>query len=215
MMQLIGLSLIGCRPLDVQGMLSAWESPPEGVTDELWEDARKAWGCGARAGQTWTTMLGIVDFSQPSEERRFWVIDMDSHDLVVYDRVAHGSGSGGRRAGHFSNVAGSHASSLGLYRATWPYQGKNGLSLKLDGLEPSNNAAMSRSVVIHPSSYVDESWIARHGQAGTSHGCFSVDPDLSETIIDALRGGLLFAWSDDERWQHESPFLGGCDLQLP
>ena len=189
------LSLFACRPPDTEQILSSWQAPPDGISEPLWADATEAWARGIRDGHSWSTTLGLVDFSLPSTALRLWIVDLESQQTLLNDRVAHGSGSGDLYARSFSDEPGSHASSLGLYRATWPYQGKNGRSLRLEGLDPSNRSALSRAIVIHPSRYMDDTWIATHGRPGRSWGCFAVDPDISDTVINTLKGSLLFAWS--------------------
>jgi hypothetical protein len=203
--------LVGCRPPDVEAVLSSWSEPPEGMDTDVWQDAQRAWSCGVAGGHSWSAVLGVADFSLPSDERRLWVVDLQTHEVLVHDRVAHGSGSGERQARVFSDAAGSHATSLGLYRGRWPYHGKHGRSLRLDGLEASNRSARARAVVVHPSRYMDDDWVAEHGAPGRSWGCFAVDPDLSDRVVDALRGGLLLSWADQDEWREHSPFLRGCD----
>ena len=201
------LWLAGCLRPDVDRILAERASAPEGLGEEAWSDGLSAWACAVDAGRTRSSTLGIADFSLPSEVPRLWVVDLDTGDLVVHDRVAHGSGSGERFATRFSPEPGSHATSLGVYRAGLVYEGRNGRSLQLDGLEPSNATARERAVVVHPSTYVDDRWVADHGRTGRSWGCFAVDPDLADTVIDALRGGVLLAWADVDAWRSSSPFL--------
>ena len=53
--------------------------------------------------------------------------------------MAHGKGSGDNMATRFSNREGSFESSLGLFTAGETYNGENGYSLRMDGLEPGIN----------------------------------------------------------------------------
>jgi hypothetical protein len=201
--------LTACTAPDVDGILALRrDQPPEGLKRPVWDDALTAWACAVDAGETRSATVGIADFSRPSEARRLWIVDLETGDVLVHDRVAHGSGSGDRFATRFSDKPGSHATSLGLYRGVRPYRGKHGRSLLLDGLEPANESARARSVVVHPSTYVDDAWVAKHGRPGRSWGCFAVDPDVADPVVDALSGATLLAWADDDAWRAASPFLG-------
>ena len=74
--------------------------------------------------------------------------------------VAHGKNSGGVYATSFSNEYGSYKSSLGFYLTASTYQGKNGYSLILDGLEKGiNDRARERAIVVHGAAYADPSVI--------------------------------------------------------
>src|SRR5690606_17454312 len=104
--------------------------------------------------------LAVIDFSLPSSERRMWIFDLERREVLLTDYVAHGNKSGDNHASAFSNVIGSHQSSLGLFRAAESYQGKHGYSLRMDGLEPGvNDRARERAIVIHGADYVDPTWI--------------------------------------------------------
>ena len=85
--------------------------------------------------------------------------------------------------------------------------------MRLDGLEAGfNDNARSRNIVMHPSSYVDDEFIERHGRAGRSHGCPALDPDVSGNLIRTIKGGsLVFAYYPDPTWLERSTFLNGRD----
>lgn len=191
---------------EIEAELGDWR--PSGLAAEPWRDALSAWSCAAATGQVGRPTLAVIDFTRPSDSARMWVVDLQAKQVIRRIRVSHGSGSGERYATSFSNVEGSHATSLGLYRAAETYQGKHGYSLKLDGLEPSNAAARSRHVVIHAADYVTDRFVARHGRAGRSWGCPAVDPEISSDLInDLTRGGLVYAWHSDADWRASSPLL--------
>ena len=62
-------------------------------------------------------VIGIADFSQPSSDPRFYVVDLMSGEVESH-RVAHGRGSDPDHSGfveRFSNDFGSYASSNGTY----------------------------------------------------------------------------------------------------
>ncbi|MDP2310715.1 MAG: murein L,D-transpeptidase catalytic domain family protein [Pseudomonadota bacterium] len=171
------------------------------------EQALDAFDCATRRGELERPTLAVIDFSRSSLAERLWLIDVDTAE-VVRMRVTHGQGSGGLWATAFSNESGSRQSSLGLYRAAEAYVGEHGRSLRLDGLEPVNDRARDRSIVIHAAEYATLRYALLHGHLGRSWGCPAVAPDVSDRLIDALEGGgAVFAWYPDERWLSGSAYL--------
>lgn len=138
--------------------------------------------------------LTVIDFSQYSGKKRFYLIDMRSGEVEAY-KTAHGSGSDSNHDGYaekFSNVSGSNASSLGLYRTAETYYGKHGYSLRLDGLSSTNSNARSRAIVIHAADYVNDDTSSKSGR---SWGCPALDPSVSKRVINYIAGGsLIYAW---------------------
>ena len=118
---------------------------------EAIELALDAMRCAQKSGVgVDATRLAFIDYSRPSTEPRLWVFDLRGNRLLYEEVVAHGRGSGENIAKVFSNTSGSHASSLGLFLTRETYQGRNGYSLRMDGLEPGiNDAAMQRAIVMH------------------------------------------------------------------
>lgn len=154
--------------------------------------------------------LAVIDYSRPSTEPRLWVFDLAARKLLFSEHVAHGRGSGENLATAFSNRNGSHQSSLGLFVTAETYQGGNGYSLRMDGLEPGvNDAARDRLIVMHGAPYVDPLAAALQGRLGRSFGCPAVRPEVAREVIDTLKQGqLLFAYYPDKDWLEESRFLG-------
>lgn len=151
-------------------------------------------------------LLSIIDYSKPSTEKRFFIIDLENHKLLYNTLVAHGKKSGYVNATKFSNRIGSHKSSLGFFRTGNSYYGKRGYSLQLEGLEKGiNDNARSRGIVIHGANYVDERIANGNGVIGRSWGCPSVSNKISKKVIDLLRGGsLLYIYADDELYKEKS-----------
>lgn len=89
-------------------------------------------------------ILTLVDFSKPSTEERFYVFDMRHKKLLFSSLVSHGKNSGGNYATSFSNENGSLKSSLGFFLTENTYQGKNGYSLVLNGLEKGDQRPCQR-----------------------------------------------------------------------
>lgn len=141
--------------------------------------------------------IGLVDFSAHSAEHRFHLVDVESGRITQSWLVAHGKGSDPAHTGYlqeFSNRYGSNATSRGAYCMANPYYGKYGRSQRLLGLDPENDAALERAIVLHGANYVNESLIDAHGRIGRSYGCFSVKMDEVGRVMELLgEGRLLYA----------------------
>ena len=151
-------------------------------------------------------LLSIIDYSKPSYEKRFFIIDIENHKLLYQTLVAHGKKSGFLNATKFSNKIGSHKSSLGFFRTGNSYFGLRGYSLQLEGLEKGiNDNARQRGIIIHGANYVDERIANGNGVIGRSWGCPAVSKKLSKEIINLLKGGsLLYIYADDEVYKEKS-----------
>ncbi|UTV28857.1 murein L,D-transpeptidase catalytic domain family protein [Photobacterium atrarenae] len=137
-------------------------------------------------------ILTIIDYSKPSTEKRFFVIDLHQNKLIYRTYVSHGVNSGGRKATRFSNRVNSRQTSLGTFLTDTTYYGGNGYSLKLDGLTRGiNDNARRRYIVVHGAKYATESFIKRHGYLGRSWGCPALPTGLSRQIIDTIKGGSV------------------------
>src|SRR5829696_7730460 len=140
--------------------------------------------------------IGIADFSGPSSDARFHVVDLRSGQVDSY-RVADGRGSDPDHSGfleHFSNDFGSHATSNGTYTTADYYNGKYGLSMKVRGHDWSNYNAEPRAIVIHNAWYAEPDMIPLHGKLGRSEGCFAFSRDDQWSVMRKLAGGrMIFA----------------------
>jgi hypothetical protein len=136
------------------------------------------------------TLITIIDFNQPSSEKRLFILDLKNKRIIKNTLVAHGMRSGVDIAESFSNSRHSNKSSLGLYITNETYIGKHGYSLRLDGMSPElNDNARKRAIVIHGADYVCESFINENGRIGRSFGCPAISNDESEEIINLIKGG--------------------------
>jgi hypothetical protein len=136
--------------------------------------------------------LSVVDFSANSRYTRLFIINMNS-GAVTQLHVAHGKGSDTNNDGFatlFSNVSGSNKSSLGFFLTAESYNGKHGLSLRIDGLSNTNSNVRARAIVIHGATYVYNN----DTQAGRSDGCFAVSMTEHTAVVNELKNGsLLYA----------------------
>lgn len=162
-----------------------------------------------KIGQKSKEILTLVDFSKPSTEERFYVFDMRHKKLLFTSLVSHGKNSGGNYATSFSNKTGSLKSSLGFFLTENTYQGRNGYSLVLNGLEKGiNDKAKERAIVIHGAAYSNPSVIASSGRLGRSFGCPALPLAVSKPIINTIKGcSLLFIYANNQNYLSYSPIL--------
>ncbi|MCF6128350.1 murein L,D-transpeptidase catalytic domain family protein [Flavobacterium sp. AS60] len=133
-------------------------------------------------------ILTLVDFSLSSNKKRLWVIDLDKKIILFQTLVAHGRNTGEEFAKQFSNQAESFQSSVGFYATGEIYDGKHGMSLKLDGLEKGlNDKARERAVVVHGADYVSESFIKQNKRLGRSQGCPALPVEMNAKIINVIK----------------------------
>ena len=155
------------------------------------------------------SVLSVIDFSQSSSEKRMYVIDVRHRRLLYRTYVAHGQNSGAEYAEAFSNEPESFKSSLGFYVTKTTYFGKNGLSLRLDGVDNGyNDMAMRRNIVLHGCSYVGDDYLESFGATGTSLGCPALPAAISGEIIHAVRGGsCLFIYHPTQEYLDHSTVI--------
>ena len=179
--------------------------------------ALEARQCAAGSlGQAPSPRLAVIDYSRPSTEPRLWVFDLAANKLLFREVVAHGQGTGENMAQRFSNIDGTHQTSLGLFRTADTYIGKNGYSLRMQGLEPgTNDAAMSRAIVMHGAPYVNTQLAKAKGRLGRSWGCPAIRPEIAHQVIDSLKNGqMIFSFYPDSGWLKRSPFVN-CKSRKP
>jgi hypothetical protein len=147
------------------------------------------------AGAVKRAVLTVIDYSLPSHVRRLWVLDLMRGTVLAHELVAHGRGSGDDIASRFSNAMGSLKTSLGAFVTADRYEGKNGLSLRLEGLNPGlNDKALARGIVVHGAPYVSEATIRATGRLGRSEGCPALGKGVAPRIIAMIEGGsVLYA----------------------
>lgn len=138
--------------------------------------------------------LSVFDASQISGKPRLHLIHLPSGKTQSF-LVAHGRGSDQNHDGLadlFSNREQSNATSLGFYMTGTTYQGSNGLSLRLQGLEATNSNAEKRAIVIHGAEYVNPQMAALYNKVGRSLGCPAIESKYTKYLTDRIRNGSVF-----------------------
>ena len=193
---------------------SAWSQAARGTIDSrVFDLALGAVQCAVRSGAIAApSTLTVIDYSKPSSEKRLWVFDLRSHDLLYEELVAHGQGSGDNFANVFSNEPDTHASSLGLFLTEDTYVGKNGYSLRLKGLDEGfNHHAGERAIVMHGAPYVSDDFVKKNGRLGRSWGCPALREGVAREVIDRVRGnGIVFSYYPNQDWLDSSRYLNDC-----
>jgi len=163
-----------------------------------------------------TSVITIIDFSLPSTEKRMYVIDILHKKVLFNTIVSHGKNSGDLYATDFSNRNGSHQSSLGFYITENTYQGSNGLSLVINGVEKGiNDLAKPRAVVIHGANYCSEDIIKKTGRLGRSYGCPALPRELNGPIVHTIKNGtLLFIYANDKEYLASSKYTMSKDESM-
>lgn len=140
-----------------------------------------------------SNLITICDYSQSSNNKRLYVIDLANSRLLFNTFVSHGKNSGNEFATSFSNYDNSNKSSLGFMLTGDTYNGKAGFCMRLNGMEPGiNDHVKSRGIVLHGSRFVNEDVMSARGTIGRSLGCPAVPFGIHFRIIDAIKGGSCF-----------------------
>lgn len=141
--------------------------------------------------------IAVADYALNSGEQRFHVVGVESGQIEASYLVSHGRGSDPANSGfveRFSNRPGSNASSAGSFVTGDVYYGKHGPSRRLHGLDPENDLAFERAIVIHGADYVDHSMAVSQGRVGRSLGCFAFEISKIGEVLEHLGPGrLLFS----------------------
>lgn len=155
--------------------------------------------------------LTICDFSQSSNNKRFYLVDMVNNKVILNTYVAHGRNSGGEYATRFSNRFESLQSSLGFYVTQNAYYGEHGLSLRVTGLEEGyNDKALQRNIVIHGADYVGDKRLRRSNYMGRSYGCPAIPGKECRQVINMIKNGTcIFIYHPSANYLNGSKILNG------
>jgi len=155
-------------------------------------------------------IVTIADYSQSSNKKRLYVIDLKNRKLLFNTYVAHGRNTGDEFAKSFSNVEGSLKSSLGFYITENPIIGAHtGFALLINGVEKGfNDNALKRAIIIHGADYASEKYIKKNGRLGRSWGCPALPTVFNKLIIESIKGGTcLFVYNPDKKYIRSSSLL--------
>jgi len=193
----------------VQKEIPLLKSQAANIDDNVLRLALVAYANARKHGYVGKQLLTVIDYSKPSTEKRLWVFDLKYNRSLFNTWVSHGKNSGGVNANSFSNNPGSLKSSIGVFLTAESYNGKNGYSLRLRGLERGvNDSAYSRAIVIHGAPYANADNIRPYGHIGRSWGCPAVSPSLAKPLINTIKErSVVFAYYPDRKWLSRSPFL--------
>ena len=153
-------------------------------------------------------LLTIVDLSQSSRSKRFYLIDIKNGKLLVNTYVSHGKNSGLDSAYEFSNEMNSEKSSLGFYVTKDTYKGKHGTSLRIQGLDSGyNDNAEARGIVVHGANYVNDAR-AKSDFMGRSQGCPALPNNNFKQVINLIKdGSALFVYYPSSEYLQHSDVL--------
>ena len=181
----------------------------QGLSNKALDKAIEGYAEMKTKGKVDKDILIVIDYTKSSNLERFFILDMSDTSLTHSMLVAHGRNSGNEFATSFSNVSGSYMSSLGFFKTAETYQGKHGLSLRMDGLERGiNHHARDRAIVIHQADYVCLDFAAEHGRIGRSLGCPALPQEQYTEVIQTIKEGcLLYIYGGDETYALQSSFL--------
>jgi hypothetical protein len=204
---LLAVSLTGRSEAQESGALSS-DSIPGDISTEVFRHALAAHKQATTEGKTTSLILTIIDYTRPATEKRLWVVDVITREVLESEYVAHGEGSGDLLPTQFSNRDGTHESSLGTFITGSVFEGVRGHSLRLFGLEPGiNDNAYLRGIVIHGTPGVSEAK-ARRGAQGRTEGCPAVPSESARRLIGRIaNGSVVFAWYPDREFLEKSGFL--------
>lgn len=180
----------------------------KGLSQQAFDYAKKGLNILIEEGKLLNdSIISIIDFSEPSNKKRLFVIDLKHYKVLFNTLVAHGRNTGREWATSFSNQNSSYMSSPGFYITRETYEGHNGYSLKLDGVERGiNDNAYERGIVMHGAAYVCDDFVNAQGFIGRSQGCPAVPVQVSRPIINTIKNGTcLFVYHPS--YVNRSPIL--------
>lgn len=183
---------------------------PGGLSPDAYAMALRGYQRLRQKGQLRNThILTVIDYTLSSLQKRLFVLDLRSGKVLYNTYVAHGMNSGKEYAHKFSNALESLESSLGFYVTMNAYQGKNGLALRLRGMEKGiNDNATRRNIVLHGAAYVSECYGRHQGFMGRSEGCPAVPRSQTAAIVKSIRNGsAIFVYYPSAQYLEKSKLL--------
>lgn len=154
-------------------------------------------------------LLVLIDYTKPSSEERFYILDLGNNKILHTSRIAHSKNSGLEIPIKFSNDPNSFENSLGFYLTLGEYNGSFGHSLKLKGLEENiNSNAEERAIVIHGGEIANDDYLKKYGFLGRSLGCPVLPTELISDVIGLIKNGtVVFIFGNDENYMNDSIYM--------
>lgn len=143
-----------------------------------------------------TNYCVFVDFSKHAGKKRYVIYNLNTRE-AEYSSVC----ANGLNKNEFSNVEGSHLSSLGKYKVT-SIVGKMGIGeecIILDGLESTNDNARNRQILIHSHKsvyYNPGTYPFNFFYKNLSWGCFVIDKKAFKMTKRTSKPMLLWAYNN-------------------
>lgn len=183
------------------------------LTQPVIEKVITSLSCSQQLNVPHNKILTVIDYSIPANKKRMWVFDLAANKLLFYTYVSHGIKSGALTTQYFSNKNDSKASSIGVYKTEKSYYGREGISLRLDGLDPGfNTNAQNRAIVMHGGWYMDEHFIKKYGRSGRSWGCPAIPLEIIKPVVETIKeNSLMVVYYPNDSWFLTSKFLN-CPL---
>lgn len=172
----------------------------EGLSKHILQLGINAYHYAEVHGRVTKPYLVIADLSMLSKYKRLWIINVKTDKIVEHTYVANGKNSGLFRGTRFSNTPRSLQSSLGVYTTGPIFYGNDGISMRINGLEPGiNSNAYSREVVFHGAWYVSQAFVNKYGRVGRSWGCFALPKSQISKVAHMINdGSVVFAYAPQE-----------------
>ncbi len=154
-------------------------------------------------------IITVCDYSQCSNKKRLYVLNLNTGKILYNTYVSHGKNSGNAYTTSFSNNADSYKTSLGFMITAETYIGDNGYSLRLDGIEKGfNDNVRTRAIVMHGSDYVCRDRAVNGTMMGRSFGCPAVPAAEVKKIVEYIKGGsCFFSFYPDKSYAQNSKIL--------
>lgn len=160
-------------------------------------------------------ILTVCDYSQSSNNKRLYVIDLKETRMLFNTFVSHGKNSGGEFANTFSNLVESNKSSLGFMLTAETYNGKAGYSMRFDGMEAGiNDKVRTRDIVLHGSNFVNAQMVEARGIIGNSLGCPAIPNDKRNQVIEAIKGGSCFYIHHPDNWYNTTSTIINASFDI-
>ena len=160
-------------------------------------------------------ILTVCDYSQSSNNKRLYVIDLKETRMLFNTFVSHGRNSGGEFANTFSNLIESNKSSLGFMLTAETYNGKAGYSMRFDGMEAGiNDKVRTWDIVLHGSYFVNAQMVETRGIIGNSLGCPAIPNDKRNQVIEAIKGGSCFYINHPDNWYNTTSSIINANFDI-